>query len=65
MNDLSIHKSKRSIKYFQRGLRNGELQYTRIIAQHDISKECKNYLFYESLILSMGKYPELIISLNV
>lgn len=46
-------------------MRNGELQYTRIIAQHDISKECKNYLFYESLILSMGKYPELIISLNV
>ena len=63
MYDLSVKKDKRSAKYHQRGLRNGEVSKTKKIASFDISQECgegkfytRNYIGYESIVLQLKKY---------
>lgn len=63
MYDLSIKKDKRSTKFFQKGLRNGEISKTKKIASFDISQECgegrfysRNYLGLEFVILQLKNY---------
>ena len=57
MINIDIKKDKRSSKYHQRGIRNGEVSKCRKLALQDISKheEC-NYVSKEYLVLKMLKF---------